>query len=124
MPKIEPDLYAYIGGICRGMESPLLCINGTADHLHMLISLSKTETLSNLMLNVKRDSSKWMHRTLPDFEWQEGYFAFSIGESGVPALRRYIESQKEHHRNVDFKDELRTFFRKYGIEWDERYVWT
>ena len=124
---IEPRLYAYIGGICRAMNSPLLAMNGVSDHVHMFVSLSKTIALSDLLLNVKRDSSKWVKEndaTLHDFAWQDGYFAFSIGESQVEALQAYIARQKEHHKTVDFKDEMRAFFRKYGIEWDERYVWT
>jgi putative transposase len=122
---IEPDLFAYIGGICRRMESPMLFINGVPDHVHMLVSLGKTVALSDLMLNVKRDSSKWVkgHEGFESFRWQDGYFGFSIGESGVDALRAYVANQKEHHAAVDFKDEVRTFLRKYGIEWDERYVW-
>ncbi len=123
---IEPELYAYIGGICRGADSPLLAMNGTMDHVHMMVSLGKTVALSDLMLEVKRDSSKWIKTrgaTLGGFEWQEGYFAFSIGESIVEALRAYITNQKEHHRQVDFKDEVRALLRKYGLEWDERYIW-
>jgi len=73
------------------------------------------------MLNVKRDSSKWVKRT--DFGWQDGYFGVSIGKSGVEALRTYIANQKEHHKKIDFKDEMRSLLRKYDIEWDERYVW-
>lgn len=122
---IEPELYAYIGGICRGMESPLLAMGGTADHVHMMVSLNKTVAVSDLLLNIKRDSSKWMSEQLAahPFAWQEGYFAFSIGESGVDALRDYIANQKEHHARIDFKDEIRQFLRKYGVEWDERYIW-
>lgn len=125
-PAIEPDLYAYIGGICRRMESPLLAMGGTSDHVHMLVSLNKTIALSDLMLNVKRDSSKWIKEkdaALADFGWQDGYFGFSIGESGVETLRAYIANQKEHHKKIDFKDEVRALFRKYAVEWDERYVW-
>ncbi len=125
-PGIEPELYAYIGGICRRMESPLLAMGGVADHVHMLVSLGKGTALSELMLNVKRDSSKWMKEHQGgrgDFAWQDGYFAFTIGESGMAALRAYIASQHEHHRATDFKDEVRAFLRKYGVEWDERYVW-
>ena len=121
--ELEPDLYAYIGGICRRMDSPLWAMGGTADHVHMLVSLGKTVALSDLMLNIKRDSSKWMKPHVPAFSWQDGYFAFSIGESAVEALRAYIANQKEHHKTVDFKDEVRAFLRRYGIEWDERYVW-
>ena len=123
---IEPDLYAYIGGICRRMESPLLAMGGTADHVRMIVSLGKTVALSDLMLDVKRDSSKWIKErdtALREFGWQDGYFGFSIGGSGVDALLAYIANQKEHHKTVDFKDEVRSFLRKYGIEWDERYIW-
>src|SRR5258705_10485348 len=95
---LEPDLYSYIGGICRRMHSPLLAMGGTSDHVHMLVSLGKTMNLSDLMMEVKRDSSKWMkERGEGGFTWQDGYFGFSIGESGVDALRTYIPTQKEHH---------------------------
>src|SRR5204863_4533012 len=117
---LEPDLHAYIGGICRRMESPLPAMNGTPDHVHMLVSLGKTVALSDLMLNVKRDSSKWIKEqdaALREFGWQDGYFAFSIGQSGVDPLRAYIANQTEHHKTIDFKDEVRGFLRKYGIEW-------
>lgn len=122
----EPDLYSYIGGICRRMNSPLLAMGGTADHVHMMVSMSKTIALSTLLMEVKRDSSKWIKErdaSLRTFGWQDGYFGFSIGESGVEALRAYIANQKSHHTTVDFKDEIRMFLQKYGIEWDERYVW-
>jgi REP element-mobilizing transposase RayT len=121
--SIEPDLHAYIGGICRRFESPLWTMGGTADHVHMLVSLSKKVALSDLLMEIKRDSSKLMKSTSPAFSWQDGYFGFSIGESGAAALREYIARQKEHHATIDFKEEMRAFMRKYGIEWDERYVW-
>ncbi len=125
-PSLEPDLYGYIGGICRRMDSPLLAIGGVSDHLHMLVSLGKSASVADLMLNVKRDTSRWVkERTDNDsFYWQDGYFAFSIGESAVNSLRAYIANQKDHHRSVDFKDEVRTFLRKYGIDWNEQYVWS
>lgn len=108
------------------MESPLLAMGGTADHVHMLVSLSKTVALCDLMLNVKRDSSKWINDRATAgaaFGWQDGYFGFSIGESGVKALRAYVANQKEHRKKIDFKDEVRSLLSKYGIEWDERYIW-
>ncbi|MBY0311165.1 MAG: IS200/IS605 family transposase [Phycisphaerales bacterium] len=123
---LEPDLYSYIGGICRRMESPLLAMGGTADHVHMMVSLAKTVPLSGLMLEVKRDSSKWIKErdaAMRTFAWQDGYFGFSIGASGADGLRAYIANQKNHHSTVDFKDEVREFLRKYGVEWDERYTW-
>ncbi len=124
--EIEPELYAYVGGICRRLGSPLLDMGGTADHVHLLVSLAKTISVSDLLLNVKRDSSKWVkeqQNSALRFGWQDGYFAFSIGESGVDPLRKYIAKQKEHHALMDFKEEMRLFLRKYGVDWDERYAW-
>lgn len=123
-PGVEADLHAYIGGICRNTDSPLLAINGTADHVHMMVSMSKNVALADLLLNVKRDSSKWMHERASDFAWQSGYFAFSIGESNAAALRQYIAGQKEHHQSVSFVDEVRSLLRKYGVAWDEEHVWS
>ncbi|MFG0283339.1 MAG: transposase [Phycisphaerales bacterium JB039] len=105
------------------MKSPLLTIGGTADHVHLLVSLAKTVALADLMMQVKRDSSKLMRETIREFHWQDGYFAFSIGASGLEDVRGYIARQKEHHARVDFKDEVRALLRKYGVAFDERYVW-
>lgn len=122
--QIEPDLFAFIGGICRHRESALLAAGAAPDHVHLLISLAKTEALSNLMLNVKRDSSVWMKdRGLTAFSWQDGYAAFTIGQSGVDALKAYIADQRRHHRNTSFQDEVRALCAKYGVSIDERYVW-
>lgn len=120
---VEEHLYAYCGGICRNHESQLLKIGGTADHLHLLVSLSKNIALSNFMLHLKRDSSKWMKPSTHDFAWQDGYFAFSIGESGVDALSSYIADQKQHHERIDFRDEMRAFCRKYRVTLNEEYAW-
>lgn len=123
-PETEQDLYAYMGGICRNMESALHAAGGIPDHLHLMVTLGKTVCLSDLMLNVKRDSSKWLkEHGAAGFGWQDGYFAFSIGESGTDDLRRYIENQKTHHRRIDFKDEMRALLKKYRIDADERYMW-
>ncbi|MCX5690848.1 MAG: IS200/IS605 family transposase [Planctomycetota bacterium] len=124
-PRVEPDLYAYVGGICRNLDSKLITINGPADHVHLLVNLSKRVSLADLLMNIKRDSSRWMHDVgrVSDFAWQTGYFGFSIGESMVDAVKAYIANQKEHHKTVDFRDEMRGLMRKYGMEWDERYVW-
>lgn len=124
--SVESDLYSYIGGICRRMESPLLAMGGVPDHAHMFVSLGKNTTLANLMLEVKRDSSKWIKRQSAltrGFKWQDGYFSFSIGESGTAALRAYIAGQREHHRRIAFKDEVRALLRKYRMEWDEDHIW-
>jgi len=119
----EADLYAYTGGICRRLASPLLAMGGTSNHVHLLVSLSKTLSLSNLMMEIKRDTSKLLRHKLPVFEWQDGYFAFSIGQSGVDQVREYIAGQKAHHAKVDFKDEVRALCRRYELSLTEGYAW-
>jgi len=125
-PAIEPDLYKYISGTLRKMESPCLKIGGTANHLHLLVSQSKNIALAYLMEEVKKSSSKWIKHqdaSFRLFKWQEGYGAFTIGQSNVAALKRYIESQKTHHQRRSFEDELQGLLRKYHVEYDERYIW-
>jgi len=125
-PDVEPELHAYIGGICKNVDSPALSVGGTEDHVHILASLARARSLSQLLQEVKTGSSKWIKTRGPryaDFHWQDGYSAFSIGRSGVEDVRQYIASQKEHHRRVSFQDELRAILRKYGAEYDERYIW-
>ena len=125
-PEIEPELFAYIGGILKNNESRLLDAGGTSDHLHLLISQSKNLSLSSLMKDVKKDSSSWIKtkgREFRNFHWQDGYGGFSIGKSDVPGLKQYIANQKEHHRKRSFQEELVQFLDEYGIEYDERYLW-
>ncbi len=125
-PEIEPELFAYLGGILKNHESRLLDAGGTADHVHLLISQSKNVSLSSLMKDVKKDSSSWIKtkgRHFRNFHWQDGYGAFSIGRSDIPELKKYIASQKEHHRKRTFKEELIEFLEEYGIAYDERYLW-
>jgi len=125
-PEIEPELFAYVGGILKNNESRLLDAGGTADHVHLLISQSKNIALSFLMKDVKKDSSSWIKtkgREFRHFHWQDGYGAFSIGKSDIPDLKRYIGQQKEHHAKHSFQEELIQFLKDYGIEYDERYLW-
>ena len=125
-PEIEPELFAYLGGILKNHESRLLDAGGTADHVHLLVSQSKNVSLSSLMKDVKKDSSSWIKtkgQLFWNFHWQDGYGAFSIGKSDIPELKKYIERQKEHHRKRTFQEELIAFLDEYGIAYDERYLW-
>jgi putative transposase len=125
-PEIEGELFPYISRICQSANSPVLTINGTKDHIHMLVNLSRTASLSNLIEEVKSSSSGWIKTKgsgFKQFYWQRGYGAFSIGQSGVPTLKAYIGRQKTHHLRTTFQDEFRKFLRRYEIEYDERYVW-
>ena len=126
-PELEPELFAYIGGILKNHESRLLDAGGTADHVHLLVSQSKNLSLSSLMKDVKKDSSWWIKtkgRSFRNFHWQDGYGGFSIGESDIPNLKKYIANQREHHRKRSFQEELIQFLDEYGIAYDQRYLWT
>jgi REP element-mobilizing transposase RayT len=118
--------HAYLGGVCRNLDSPSLIVGGIEDHVHLLCRLSKTLSVAELIRELKRDSSKWLKEqgaALSSFYWQAGYGAFSLSPSHVEPVRRYIATQEEHHRRETFRDEFRRLLRKYGVDYDERYVW-
>lgn len=126
VPEIEDDLYGYIGGVVRNYDGKLLRAGGTSNHIHLLVSMNKNHLVPDVIGAVKRDSSKWIKigsGLLSKFAWQDGYSAFSLGHSQIPAVEKYIAGQKEHHRKRLFEDEMRGFYRKYNIDFDERYVW-
>jgi REP element-mobilizing transposase RayT len=125
-PEIEEELNKYHAGILRNLESPMLATGGTEDHIHILLRLSRKIDLATLVGELKAGSSEWIKSKGPeykDFQWQNGYGAFSIGQSGVPDVKTYLANQKEHHRKKTLQEEFREFLRKYEIEFDERYVW-
>ncbi len=125
-PEIEKELFSYMTGIFRNYESPALAINGTANHIHALTVLSRKITVAKLIEELKKSSSKWIKTKgmqSQNFYWQRGYAALGIGESNVEVVKKYIANQKEHHRKKTFQEEYITFLKKYGIEYDERYVW-
>lgn len=118
-------LHPYMGGIVRAERGASLAVGGVEDHVHMLFRWRADGALSDLMRTVKGRSSKWVHDTFPgvrEFAWQEGYSAFTVSASQEPVVRRYIETQAEHHRVEDFKSEYLALLRRHGIEFDERYV--
>lgn len=123
--SIEERLYAYQAGIFNRWERPALVIGGVEDHVHALFSLSKNYPLKKIVEEVKKGSSKWMKADseISGFHWQAGYSAFSVSQSNIDDVRRYIERQAEHHRRLSFQEELRALFGRHGIEFDERYVW-
>jgi REP element-mobilizing transposase RayT len=124
--EIENDLFPYIHGITANHESKLITANGTSNHVHLLISLGRTIDISGLIGEIKRSTSLWIKTKDDRFEnfyWQEGFGAFSIGQSEVPILSKYIANQKLHHAKYGFKDEFRGLLKRYEVDYDERYVW-
>ena len=125
-PEFESDLYSYMGGILRNHGGSLLAANGTANHSHLLVSLSKNHSLAETVGDLKRDSSKWVKNEgdgPKNFKWQDGYGAFSVGQTQIAEVKKYIARQKEKHAKHTFENEMRGFFKKYEIEYDEKYVW-
>ena len=123
---IRERTHAYLAGICRNQESPAVIIGGSDDHIHVLCQLGKQVTISELVRELKRNSSSWVKTQsgeLSSFQWQGGYGAFSVSPSLVEDLQLYIRNQMEHHRHESFQDEFRRVCRKYGVDLDERYVW-
>jgi REP element-mobilizing transposase RayT len=123
---LRDELYNYLGGTCRNLDSPYLIVGGAEDHVHILCRFSRTTTIAVLVRELKRESSKWIKAKdsqLHDFHWQEGYGVFSVSPERVEELRRYIANQEEHHKTESFQDEFRHVLKEYGVEYDERYVW-
>ena len=124
-PELADRLYPYLGGIVRAEKGVLFDVNGIEDHVHLYLRWRTDAALSDLMRTVKSRSSKWVHDTFPsltDFQWQEGYSAFTVSKSQEPAVRRYIASQREHHAKEDSRSELLRLLRAHGIEFEEKYV--
>ncbi|HYW70760.1 MAG TPA: IS200/IS605 family transposase [Pyrinomonadaceae bacterium] len=124
-PEYEVRLYDYIGGTIRSLGGISLGINGAADHRHVLAKLRPNRALSDALRKLKANSSGWMHDVFPrieHFSWQRGYGAFTVSQSQVGAVQKYIARQKEHHHRVSFRDEFIRFLVEHGIEYDERFI--
>jgi putative transposase len=118
-------LHQYMTGIVQNNGHKLLRINGMSDHVHVLIGLRSSQSISELMQNLKRDSSAWINTeklTPYRFAWQEGFGAFSYSHSHIDEVIKYIENQEEHHRKRSFLEEYKTFLQKFEIDFDELYI--
>lgn len=126
---LEPhraQTHAYLATIARDLNCHCLRAGGTNDHVHLAIQLARTITIADLVEKLKTSSSKWLKMQstdLHDFAWQRGYGVFSVSPKDTDALLAYIDNQIEHHKTHTFQDEYRGFLKKYGIHFDERYVW-
>src|SRR5437773_10067961 len=123
---IRTELHRYTAGILKEWDSPAILINSVEDHIHLLFSLSKNHAVSKIVEKAKKGSSKWLKTkaaTLANFHWQNGYGVFSVSQSGVEEVRKYIANQQEHHRKKTFQEEFLEFLKRYEVPYDERYVW-
>jgi REP element-mobilizing transposase RayT len=123
-PEVEDELWRYLAATCTAQDCQAHRVGGTADHVHILCGLARTIPVSKLLEEVKTSSSKWMKtKGVGEFGWQNGYGAFSIGQSQLDDVVGYISRQEEHHRRLTFQEEYREFLKKYRVQYDERYVW-
>lgn len=123
---LRQRLHAYLAGTCNNLDCPAIELGGVEDHVHVLCRFGKSINVSDLIRELKRESSKWVKDQSPnlaDFYWQKGYGAFSISPADVARVQEYIRNQETHHKNVTFQDEFRRICRKYGFQLDERYAW-
>ena len=125
-PEDEKELYAYIGGIIKANEAFPIKINGTENHLHILTTMSKNLSLAKFVEEIKRNSSRWIKNKgshYPFFRWQGGYAGYSVSQSNVSVVEKYIDQQKEHHKTITFQDEYVKFLREYNINFNEKHLW-
>lgn len=123
---LRGEMHAYLGGVSKQLDCPPLMAGGVEDHIHLLARQGRGISQADWVKELKRVSCRWFKTHTAegrDFAWQSGYGAFSVSASNLAGVSQYIAGQQEHHRRIPFQDEFRAFLRKYGLEWDERYVW-
>ncbi len=125
-PEARESIHAYIRGILKNLKAFPVAVNGVDDHVHLLVDISATTSIADLLRTIKTNSSKWIHENyanMKGFAWQTKYGGFSVSRSNKDSVRRYIENQEEHHRKKTFEEEFRELLEKHGVEFDERYLW-
>ena len=121
----KAELYQYITGIIKNNDHKLLAINGVSDHIHILIGIRPAQSISDLMKNIKQDSSKWINSnklSKSHFQWQEGYGAFSYSKSQLSTVIRYIENQEARHKKKTLREEYIHFLQKSEVDYDEKFI--
>ncbi|MCH8278222.1 MAG: IS200/IS605 family transposase [Proteobacteria bacterium] len=124
--EMRASVHAYLATVARNMGCECYRVGGMEDHVHLAIRISRTVTIADLVEQLKTASSKWaktQSAELGDFSWQRGYGCFSVGPADLDALIDYIDRQQEHHKKRTFQEEFRMLLNKYGVEYDEAYVW-
>jgi putative transposase len=118
----QPRMWAYAAGICKKHEILVHAIDGMEDHIHLLIQVPPSLSLAKAVVAIKSNSSRWANEQGRKFAWQQGYAAFSVSASLVPAVVRYIQNQESHHKKMSFDEELVAMLKKHGMEFDPRFV--
>jgi REP element-mobilizing transposase RayT len=125
-PALRAELEPYLGGIVREQRGIPLEIGGMPDHVHLVLRVRPDQAVADVVRLVKANSSKWANERsdlTERFSWQTGYGAFTVSASQLAVVRRYVQTQEEHHRKQKFQEEFIGLLKKHGIEYDERYLW-
>ena len=125
--KWKDELYKYITGIVTNKNQKLMIINGMPDHIHILIGTKPNCTLSDLVRDIKANSSKWINQKQlikGKFEWQIGFGAFTVSQSGVNHVVDYIKNQENHHEKKSFREEYIDVLNAYEIDFNSEYIFT
>jgi putative transposase len=121
---LRSDLHSFLGGVSKKLDCPPILIGGVEDHVHLLARFGRKISQADWVKELKRVSHLWLRdRGLNGFERQGGYADFSVSQSNLDQVKKYIANQKEHHRKLSFQEEVRGLLTKHGMEWDERYIW-
>jgi len=121
---LRNDLHCFLGGVSKKLDCPPILIGGVEDHVHLLARFGRKISQAEWVKELKRVSNLWLRdRGLNGFEWQGGYADFSVSQSNLDQVKKYVANQREHHRRLSFQDEVRALLTKHEMEWDERYVW-
>src|SRR4051812_1562263 len=123
--EMRTNLHSQLGGISKTLGCATILIGGVEDHVHLLARFGRTITQAEWVKELKRVSNLWLkdEYQMRHFEWQGGYADFSVSESNLDQVKKYIARQEEHHQKLNFQDELRELLKRHRIEWDERYIW-
>lgn len=114
--NLRDRLHAYIAAIIKQSNGIVIQIQAVEDHVHILCLMPKEKSISELLRIIKTNSSKWIHETFKkNFQWQTGYAAFSVSKSGIENVKKYIESQEEHHKKIDFQSEMNKYMEIHGF---------
>lgn len=119
---LREHLFAYIFGIAKNLRVEILAAGGTANHVHLLIALQAKRSISDVVRDLKANSSRWMSEKFGDFAWQEGFGAFSVSPSQAKTVKEYIRNQERHHRKRNFEEEFVLLLNKSGVDYDPRYL--
>ncbi|MCR5453481.1 MAG: transposase [Bacteroidales bacterium] len=122
-----PRIFDYIGGVIRNVGGISMVVGGMPDHIHILSTLPKTISLSDFIRTIKANTSRWikmLDEYYAPFVWQDGYGAFSVSSTKIPAVKNYINNQKKHHETISYIDEYKQMLEAYHVPYDERYAFS